>query len=327
MPTISIIVPVYNAEKYLHRCIDSILSQTYTDFELLLINDGSVDKSAKICDDYACKDDRIKIFYKENGGVSSARNIGIDNAKGKWVAFIDSDDWIKTDYLYSMISQSDADLVMSSFEIIDNVEKWDNSIANKLYSNLEIHSFLEHYIFSAALCSPWCKLFKRSIIDALRFNNDINYFEDTIFVYEYIFKINSIRVVENYGYQYRRGINESLSVKLLSIQEYRRIIQEFSKKIKILENRYKYDGTFARVAVNINQLRKCFHVIRDSRRPLLNRYKEFVELLEDENVQEILRYKNKQLKGKRNYIFDFMALNNMYLVLFVVVINFKGIIY
>ena len=88
---VSIIVPVYNTEKFLHRCIDSILAQTYTDFELLLIDDGSKDSSGAICDEYAVKDARVRVFHKENGGVSSARNLGLDNAKGEWITFVDSD--------------------------------------------------------------------------------------------------------------------------------------------------------------------------------------------------------------------------------------------
>ena len=92
-PKISVIVPVYNVEKYLPRCIDSILSQTFTDFELLLIDDGSPDNCGKICDEYAAKDSRVRVFHKPNGGVSSARNLGLDNARGEWIAFIDSDDF------------------------------------------------------------------------------------------------------------------------------------------------------------------------------------------------------------------------------------------
>ena len=101
-PKISIIVPVYNAEQYLRRCIDSILNQSFTDFELILIDDGSKDKSSDICDEYAAKDSRIKVYHKENGGVSSARNLGLDNANGEWIAFVDSDDFIKEDYLKHM---------------------------------------------------------------------------------------------------------------------------------------------------------------------------------------------------------------------------------
>ena len=100
IPQISIVVPVYNVEKYLERCIDSILAQTFTDFELLLINDGSKDSSGLICDKYAEKDSRIRVFHKENEGVSRARNLGISNARGRWLCFIDSDDWVDKEYLH-----------------------------------------------------------------------------------------------------------------------------------------------------------------------------------------------------------------------------------
>lgn len=91
-PMISVIVPVYNAEKYLQRCVDSILKQSFTDFEVLLIDDGSHDRSGELCDEYGDKDNRVRVFHKENGGVSSARNVGLDNALGDWLAFVDSDD-------------------------------------------------------------------------------------------------------------------------------------------------------------------------------------------------------------------------------------------
>ena len=103
-PIISVIVPVYKAEKYLHRCVDSILAQTYTDFELLLINDGSPDNCGAICDEYAIKDSRVRVFHKENGGASTARNLGLDEAKGEWITFVDSDDWIEPNMYEEMIS-------------------------------------------------------------------------------------------------------------------------------------------------------------------------------------------------------------------------------
>ena len=96
-PKISIIVPIYNMEQYLERCVDSILSQTYKDFEVILVNDGSTDNSDIICDDYAKKDQRIKVIHKRNGGLSSARNAGIKLSKGQWLLFIDSDDCVKPD--------------------------------------------------------------------------------------------------------------------------------------------------------------------------------------------------------------------------------------
>ena len=98
-PQISIIVPVYNVEQYLQSCIDSIITQTYTDWELLLVDDGSPDRSGEICDEYAKKDNRIRVFHKRNGGVSSARNLGLDKAQGEWVTFIDADDYILSDFI------------------------------------------------------------------------------------------------------------------------------------------------------------------------------------------------------------------------------------
>ena len=121
MPKISVIVPVYNTEKYLNRCIDSILAQTFTDFELLLIDDGSTDCSGKICDEYAAKDSRVRVFHKENGGVSSARNMGLDNAQGEWITFVDSDDWVHEDFLKKRLAlalNDNADIAYCDVEYV-----------------------------------------------------------------------------------------------------------------------------------------------------------------------------------------------------------------
>lgn len=117
-PKISVIVPVYNAEKWLRRCVDSILAQTYTDFELLLVDDGSTDGSGAICDEYATLDARIRPFHKPNGGVSSARNLGLDNARGEWICFVDSDNWMAKNSLESLLTvDSVAEFRLSPFWI------------------------------------------------------------------------------------------------------------------------------------------------------------------------------------------------------------------
>ena len=118
MPKVSIIVPVYKAEKYLNRCIDSILAQTFTDFELLLIDDGSPDRSGEICDEYAKKDSRIRVIHKENGGVSSARQRGLDESVGEYTMHADPDDWVEPemlDELYKKAKEEDADMVICDF--------------------------------------------------------------------------------------------------------------------------------------------------------------------------------------------------------------------
>lgn len=117
-PKVSVIVPVYKAENYLHRCVDSLMSQTFHDFEILLINDGSPDKSGKICNEYAAKDNRVRVFHKENGGVSSARQCGIDNALGEYTIHADPDDWVEPNMLeklYKKAKEEDADMVICDF--------------------------------------------------------------------------------------------------------------------------------------------------------------------------------------------------------------------
>lgn len=123
---ISVIVPVYNVEKYIDKCINSIINQTYKNLEIILVDDGSPDNCGNICDEYSKKDNRIIVIHKENGGVSSARNIGIKNAKGKWITFVDSDDWIENDYVEKLSKigiQNKAEVVLCGYNRIYNNDK------------------------------------------------------------------------------------------------------------------------------------------------------------------------------------------------------------
>ena len=121
-PKISVIIPVYNAGKTLHRCVDSILVQTFSDFEVLLIDDGCKDNSGNICDEYAKKDSRVKVVHKDNGGVSSARNVGLNKAKGEWITFIDADDYIASDF-FSVIDNNDCDFIIGQSHHFDSSGK------------------------------------------------------------------------------------------------------------------------------------------------------------------------------------------------------------
>lgn len=182
-PKISVIVPVYNAEKYLHRCIDSILSQTFTDFELLLIDDGSKDESGKICDRYAEKDVRIRVFHKKSGGASSARNTGLDNAKGEWIAFCDADDYVFPDWLDIFTKNSrKSDLVVQGY-ITDKctIPTGVNYTGNACGTFMA----LAQYSIVGYL---WIKLFRRDIIyrNKLRFREDTVFREDEEFVLRYL---------------------------------------------------------------------------------------------------------------------------------------------
>ena len=206
-PKISVIVPVYNVEQYLPRCIDSILAQTFTDFELLLIDDGSTDNSGKVCDEYARKDSRIRVFHKKNGGVSSARNTGLDNAHGEWVAFVDSDDTLDVDFLhYSFLDIPDfVDIVFLSWAKKENGKiVFEKILPDVVYDHCNLHkAFSDTDIVSMGI--PWGRIYKMSVIQKynLRFDIDLPISEDRLFFYEYIIHSSGIILRSYIGYFFR----------------------------------------------------------------------------------------------------------------------------
>lgn len=207
---VTIIVPVYKAEKYLSCCIDSILAQSFRNFELLLIDDGSPDLSGKLCDDYAEKDLRIRVFHKKNGGVSSARNLGLDNAQGEWICFIDSDDWVEVDFLKELVQYSSFDLVVGGLDSFGCV-----TISTKRVENVIIdlrHSSEAGQILNAnsentisAFYYSCGKLFRRSIItqNSLRFDTRMKMCEDTCFLMQYLTHVDKIILSDSSLYRYR----------------------------------------------------------------------------------------------------------------------------
>lgn len=201
-PKISVIVPVYNAEKYLNRCIDSILAQTFTDFELLLINDGSKDKSGDICDEYAAKESRIRVFHKKNGGASSARNVGLNNAKGEYICFCDADDFVEANWLYCFsLNMSQYDMVVSGFKIFKNNLLVEELKMPELIDKMQIIQNLEKKNITGYL---WCKCFKKVIIDRyhIRFNEKYVIWEDLDFIYRYLRYANVITICRETTYCY-----------------------------------------------------------------------------------------------------------------------------
>lgn len=226
-------------EKYLRHCIDSILLQTFTDFELLLIDDGSTDKSGEICDEYARRDFRVRVFHKVNGGVSSARNLGIEKAVGKWITFVDSDDFIPIDALLNLSSNDCEDLIIGGYknhfeDVLLNLKVPDGAIE---YVNFE--KFLSLSINTSLLRTPWCKLFKREIVDRenLRFDNSLVFGEDTVFVMSYLLYCKSIRNCNKYCYSYY-NIGDDYINKYkehsISILRYSDIITTIYNKLDLL---------------------------------------------------------------------------------------------
>ena len=187
-PKISVIIPVYNAESTLRRCVDSVLAQTFTDFECLLINDGSKDKSGEICDEYAAKDSRIRVFHMENGGPSAARNFGLNQAIGQYVIFQDADDYLIDNEAYLKLItyavQNDLDILRFEYSIVDkdgnlNMQK---SLDKKvhLYGIVFCPAVLVHEAFCGEWFTVLC-LIKRTAIGNARFNPNLTFLEDMDF--------------------------------------------------------------------------------------------------------------------------------------------------
>lgn len=219
MALVSVVVPVYNSEKYISECIKSILNQTYCDFELILVDDGSTDASGKICQKYEAEDSRIRYVYKKNGGVSSARNEGIGCANGKYIAFVDSDDIVKPQML-EMLLQQQADFAMCGYELYDDASK---NVTQRFRcidlcgSVKELAQNIRNYISPPFLLGPCFKLFQKSIITEKHvvFPPELSYGEDAIFVLEYLVYCKTVNISSYVGYSYRKHGSESLSNRFL----------------------------------------------------------------------------------------------------------------
>lgn len=240
---ISVIVPVYKVEKYLEKCIESVLKQTYTNLQIILVDDGSPDNCGKICDEYAKKDSRIEVIHKANGGLSDARNVGISKAKGRYIGFVDSDDYIKEDMyeiLLNLIKKYDADVsICNLYDVIDGnecIRNKDNGIHE--YSRIDIlkEILLDKNIQSYA----WNKLYKKELFDEIKYPIGKKY-EDigtTFYLFE---KCNKIVVTSEPEYYYLKRADSLVNnVTESTILDYTEIIIQ----------RYLY------IKQNIKELRK-----------------------------------------------------------------------
>lgn len=228
LPVVSVIVPVYNAEKFLHCCIDSILAQTFIDWELLLIDDGSKDASGRICDEYAARDERIRVIHKENTGVSDTRNKGLDVARGKYLFFLDADDfWLRTDCMSLFVQKAeehDLDIVRGEYSAMneDGTFAWSREIpkkrkgyAEKVLNNVEFLEYGIHEEFFLPL-----SMFKRSRMGNLRFEKDRIFLEDMLFYSTLLLqdlKCMYLPDIRFYAYRKNEGsASNSVNVKKLA---------------------------------------------------------------------------------------------------------------
>lgn len=248
---ISVIIPIFNSEKYLCECIESILTQTFKDYEIVLIDDGSTDNSSIICDRYADEYRNIRAYHIKNGGVSNARNYGISVSHGEYITFVDSDDKISHDYLQRLIElcySDDVDLVMCGTHTMNE----NGSIAN-CYSLKDGVYWVKQVSLDAFevatmpfITSVWAKLYRRDNIlsNKIEFDTTISYAEDRDFNISYLRHTQRVISSSFVGYYYRQGIDGSLSAKLeiekhlFTDLEYWCKLKEFFKNRKILDDSY-----------------------------------------------------------------------------------------
>lgn len=232
MPELSIIVPVFNTEKYLRECVDSILAQTFTDFELILVDDGSKDSSLEICKEYEKKDKRVKVIHQENGGPGKARNKGLENATGEWIGFVDSDDWIEKETYETALNiakQKNADLVQWELAM----EYSEKSVLNKckpdgFFTAEQSGEYYTSFVYT--------KIYKSKIIEKsnIRFPIYSNFLEDALFNFLYY---QECKILFYYGkclYHYRqqqKSISHKFSKNLISDEL--KVIEEITKKEKV----------------------------------------------------------------------------------------------
>lgn len=222
---VSVIVPIYNAEKYLNKCLESIIGQTYKNLEIILVDDGSPDNSPEICDDWAQKDSRIRVIHKKNGGVSSARNAGIDLAQGDYIGFVDADDWIEPN-MYEVL--------------INNAEKFsaDKSSCGYVYYGRNVSRAVDCTVLKNSddmrlrlirgdHNAVWCAIYSRSVVGDIRFDESLKVAEDWLFNYQVCLKMSSEVIVDTPLYHYEdniesamHGINEKKISDRISVLEY-----------------------------------------------------------------------------------------------------------
>lgn len=285
MPLISIIVPVYNVEQYLERCVRSILTQSFSDFELILVDDGSPDNCGILCDQYAQEDSRVKVIHQNNAGLSAARNAGLDwfysNSDSKWICFVDSDDWLYINFLQAMFhcaNSNDADTVISEFIRTSGEEPIieESSLKGKII-NIE-DFYINHNVTATIACG---KLYCRKSFENVRYPVG-KIHEDEYVTYKILFECNKVTYIDQplyFYYQNPEGImNRKWNPKRLdAVQAYEEQIDYFKKKKRVhvyLVKRYIY------------YLYDMLNKLNDN-----SEYKEYTMVLKSKLSRTLLKYK------------------------------------
>lgn len=298
-PKVSIILPIYNVEKYLDRCMDSLLNQTLKDIEIIMVDDGSPDNCPQMCDEYAKKDSRVKVVHKKNGGLGFARNSGLDIANGEYVAFVDSDDYVGLDMYKTLYDRAEADkcdAVFCGFRTEVRENKWiysDEVDADKLWKGKEVQQFMLDMIASGAgikaerlyQMSVWHSIYKRSLIEEkhIRFVSEREVAsEDIPFQVDFLQRANSIAYLKESFYSY--CLNGTSLTAMLNIEKYERY-----KNLRkcLLEKSSDVDYTNRVNRLFIGYVRVHLYDIVNSE---WVKKKKMVKKIQDDRIWEDIRY-------------------------------------
>ena len=299
MAKISVIVPVYNVEKYLSRCVDSILNQTYQDFEILLVDDGSPDNCGKICDEYAEKDSRIFVIHQKNGGLSAARNTGIDwfyeQGKSNYITFVDSDDWLHPEYLRALmngISENNMKISVCNYKRV-TAETPHESCDNFNFELTSPEDFLVNHSWQYNYA--WGKLYHKSVFDDIRYPVGKN-FEDAFTTYKVLHKCEEIAYTELRLYYYLRneqGISRSpwkpselvifdAMQEQLNFYKEKGLQRAFEKEFQLFVHHHAYQIT--RIKENKKDLKKNKAILKEIKKTLRNYLKKNKDIFNVHNM-------------------------------------------
>lgn len=321
---ISVIIPVYNSERYLRKCIDSIINQTLKEIEIILINDGSTDNSFEIMEKYRQKDERIIVINTNNGGVSSARNKGIEIANGDYIIFIDSDDWCDYEMLeemYNFAKKNKLDFVGCGY-IMETIN---GRCIRSIITNQKVigkkNKDISNILYRLELGYSVGKLYKRSILNDnnIRFNENINFAEDAIFIQEYILNIDSIGELGKGYYHYVRVNNQSLSTKYVDNMSF--IMEKYWDISEKVYNKFTLYGDLMRESGKIKEIDGVILSLYNNYK--INCYKnrkqrieEIKILLENKKIRKLIN-NLKPVRKNQKILKVLWKINNPYFIDFV----------
>ena len=316
---ISIIIPVFNSRLWLEKCLNSLLDQSFKDFEIIAVNDGSTDDSESILKRIATKDKRLSFYTINNSGVSYARNFGIGKAKGKYLMFVDSDDYVDGLFLEGYTeSLTDFDLVIGGycyfFEANGKIIQF--PCKNQIYQKGDFFKDIEFFLRPPYLLGPCFKLFKRSIVvnNAITFPLDLSYGEDAEFVYSYLEHCSTIKSIQNTSYYYRRSSNNTLST--VSLDNRMAIYYRLSTHLErlLIENNVQNTDEIVSTILSYNFIGFCHEIVSASK-PFFLMRKTFFDNAKTFKMKAVFS-KNKN-KTKAMHLVRLSILMHIFFPLFV----------